>query len=122
MLARLGGADLIVYTAPRTGPAAELLGGLAVNGHLVLIGADATPLQVKATDLVRRGYVVTGQLTGSPRDIEDAMRFAMRNNVRPVIERLPLSEAATAVDRLRAGVVRFRTVLDPWERGGHNLA
>ncbi|MGH3266909.1 MAG: zinc-binding dehydrogenase, partial [Trebonia sp.] len=116
VLAGLSGADLIVYTASDTGPATQLLGGLAVHGRLVLVGVDAGRMTVPVADLVMHARLVTGHLTGSPRDTEDAMRFAVRNGVRPVIEHLPLREAATAIDRLRHGAVRFRTVLDPWER------
>lgn len=115
-LARLGGADLILYTASDTGPAAGLIDGLAVDGRLVLVGVDDGELRIPAADLVSHGHVVTGHLTGGPRDTEDAMRFAVRNGVRPVIERAPLAEAGAAVERLRAGAVRFRTVLDPWGR------
>lgn len=116
VLAGLGGADLVVYTASDTAAAAQLLGGLAVHGRLVLVGVDAGRLEVPVADVVMHAHLVTRQLTGSPRDTEDAMRFAVRNGVRPVIEQLPLRDAATALDRLRHGVVRFRTVLDPWER------
>jgi alcohol dehydrogenase len=116
VLAGLGGADLVVYTASDTGPATQLLGGLAGHGRLVLVGVDAGRLAVPVADLVMHAHRITGHLTGSPRDTEDAMRFAVRNGVRPVIEQLPLRDAATAIERLRRGAVRFRTVLDPWER------
>lgn len=111
-LKRLGGADLIVYTASSTAPADELLTGLNVHGRLTLVGVDAGSLTVPAARLVMNGHTITGHLTGSARETEEAMRFAVTNGVRPMIERMPLEEAADAVTRLRSGAPRFRIVLD----------
>ena len=115
VLTALVGADLIVYPASDTAPAADLIDGLAAHGRLTLVGVDAGRLDIPVAALVFRGRVVTGHLTGSPRDTEDAMRFALRTGVRPVIEHFPLGEAAAALDRMRRGAVRFRAVLDPWD-------
>jgi alcohol dehydrogenase len=111
-LAESGGADLIVYTASSTEPVEELMAGLAVHGQLTLLGADANAVSIPSGQLVAKGQTVTGHLTGSPRETEEAMEFALTTGVRPVIERLPLEQAADAVDRLRAGRARFRIVLD----------
>ena len=111
-LADLGGADLIVCTAPTTEPVGELLGGLRVGGRLTLIGVDGGTVQVPAAQMVMNGQTLTGHLTGSPHDTEQAMRFAAANGVRPVVERMPLARANDAVERLREGAARFRIVLD----------
>ncbi|MFF3517559.1 hypothetical protein [Streptomyces sp. NPDC002573] len=58
------------------------------------------------------GHTVTGHLTGSARETEEAMEFAVTNNVRPMIERMPLEQAGEAVTRLRSGAPRFRILLD----------
>lgn len=108
----LGGADLIVYTASSTAPVDELLSGLRVHGQLTLVGVDAGSVTVPAARLVMNGHTVTGHLTGSARETEEAMRFAVVNGVRPMIERMPLEQAGEAVTRLRSGVPRFRIVLD----------
>jgi D-arabinose 1-dehydrogenase-like Zn-dependent alcohol dehydrogenase len=112
-LAELGGADLIVCTAPTTEPVAELLGGLRVGGRLTLIGIDGGSVQVPVAQMVMNAQVLTGHLTGSPRDTEEAMRFAAINGVRPVVERMPLAKANDALERIRTGKPRFRIVLDP---------
>ncbi|MGZ2359839.1 alcohol dehydrogenase catalytic domain-containing protein [Streptomyces sp. 372A] len=111
-LTALGGADLIVYTASTTTPVDELLTGLAVHGQLTLAGIDAGSLTVPAARLVMNGHTLTGHLTGSPRETEEAMAFAVTTGVRPLIERMPLEKATDAVTRLRVGAPRFRTVLD----------
>jgi D-arabinose 1-dehydrogenase-like Zn-dependent alcohol dehydrogenase len=116
-LADLGGADLIVCTAPTTEPVAELLGGLRVGGRLTLIGVDAGSVEVPVAQMVMNAQVLTGHLTGSAHDTEEAMRFAAANGVRPMVERMPLSEANEALTRIRAGKPRFRIVLEP---AGHH--
>lgn len=111
-LAALGGADLIVSTAPSTESAAELLDGLNVHGRLTLIGVDGGLVAVPVAPMVMKHQTLAGHLTGSPHDTELAMRFADTNGVRPIVERMALTEANHAIDRLRDGVVRFRVVFD----------
>ena len=111
-LKELGGADLIVCTASSTAPVDELLTGLGVHGQLTLVGVDAGSVTVPAARLVMNGHTLTGHLTGSPRETEEAMAFAVTTGVRPMIERMPLEEAGEAVTRLRSGASRFRIVLD----------
>lgn len=113
-LKSLGGADLIVSTASTNHDADQLLEGLAVHGTLTLIGVDAATLSVPVAPLVMNGSTITGHLTGSAIDTEEAMRFAHTTHVRPMIERMPLTQVNEALTRLRAGDVRFRIVLDPW--------
>lgn len=108
----LGGADLIVYTASSTAPVDELLKGLNVHGQLTLVGVDAGSVTVPAAQVVMNGHTLTGHLTGSARETEEAMEFAVTTGVRPMIERMPLKEAGEAVTRLRSGAPRFRIVLD----------
>lgn len=112
----LGGADLIVSTSASTAEVAGLLPGLSVGGRLTVVGVDGGDLVVPAAALVTQGYVVSGSLTGSPRDIEETMAFAVTNEIAPVTERMPLDEAAEAASRLQHGRARFRIVL---ETGAH---
>ncbi|MEW2402641.1 alcohol dehydrogenase catalytic domain-containing protein [Streptomyces sp. NPDC046862] len=111
-LKELGGADLIVHTASSTAPVDELLTGLNAHGQLTLVGIDAGSVTVPVARLVMNGHTLTGHLTGSARETEEAMRFAVINGVRPMIERMPLERAGEAVTRLRSGTPRFRIVLD----------
>lgn len=111
-LKALGGADLIVHTASSTAPVDELLSGLDVHGRLTLVGVDAGSVSLSVARLVMNGHTLTGHLTGSPRETEEAMRFAVTNGVRPLIERMRLEQAGEAVARLRSGAPRFRVVLD----------
>ncbi|NUS30327.1 MAG: alcohol dehydrogenase catalytic domain-containing protein [Streptomyces sp.] len=111
-LKELGGADLIVCTASSTAPVDDLLAGLGLHGQLTLIGVDAGSVTIPAAQLVMYGHTLTGHLTGSPRETEEAMAFAVTTGIRPMIERMPLAKAGDAVTQLRSGAPRFRIVLD----------
>ncbi|NEB04054.1 alcohol dehydrogenase catalytic domain-containing protein [Streptomyces sp. SID13726] len=112
-LARLGGAKLILSTASSSGPLAELVDGLAPHGRLTVVGFDGKPLQLPLGKLVSAARSVTGHLTGSPVDTEQAMRFAVAHGVRPRVQAVPLEEARQALDTQQDGKARFRMVLLP---------
>lgn len=111
-LAELGGVDAIISTASSTEPVAELIEGLRPRGRLVLVGVDAGSLQLPVAPVVMHALTVTGHVTGSPADTEQAMEFAVTHGIRPVTQTLPLTDAQTALESLRAGRARFRLVLD----------
>ncbi|MFE4081003.1 alcohol dehydrogenase catalytic domain-containing protein [Paenarthrobacter sp. YIM B13468] len=115
VLASFGGANLILCTAPTTAPVKGLLPGLAVRGRLTLIGVDTGSISVPVGQLVMNGQLVTGHLTGSALDTEEAMRFAQLNGVKPMVEQMPLAQANEALTRLAAGEARFRIILDPMD-------
>jgi D-arabinose 1-dehydrogenase-like Zn-dependent alcohol dehydrogenase len=57
------------------------------------------------------GAPVEGTLTGTAIDIEDTLAFSVLQNVRPIIEMVPLERAAEAYGRMMRGDARFRIVL-----------
>ncbi|OLL16093.1 alcohol dehydrogenase catalytic domain-containing protein (plasmid) [Rhodococcus sp. M8-50] len=111
-LERIGGADLILSTAPATAPLGALLAGLRTQGRLILIGVDGDCVQVPAAQLTMNAQSLSGHLTGSAVDIEETMRFALLTGVRPMVEVMPLEGIAEALKRLRSGRRQFRIVLD----------
>ncbi|TQE18555.1 alcohol dehydrogenase [Streptomyces ipomoeae] len=112
-LRELGGAGLILSTASSSKPLAELMDGLTPHGRLTVVGFDGSPLQLPLAKLVMGARSVTGHLTGSPADTEQAMRFAVATGVRPRVQTVPLEEAQQALDTQQNGKARFRMVLVP---------
>jgi D-arabinose 1-dehydrogenase-like Zn-dependent alcohol dehydrogenase len=110
-LQRLGGARAILATAPSGKAMASLIGGLAPNGTLVVIGASAEPIDVTPNALLFERKKIHGWLAGPPADTEDTLRFAERTGVRPMIETYPLAEASEAYARMLSGKAEFRVVL-----------
>jgi len=84
-LQKLGGASAILATAPSGKSMSALVGGLASNGTLVVIGAAPDPIEVPPMDLLLHKKRIQGWPSGIPTDSEDTLRFAEMTGVRPMI-------------------------------------
>jgi D-arabinose 1-dehydrogenase-like Zn-dependent alcohol dehydrogenase len=110
-LQKLGGAQVILATAPSSKAMSELIDGLAPNGRLMVIGADFQPIEVTPVQLITGCRTIQGWVAGTPADSEDTLRFAELSGVRPMIETYPLEKAAEAYARMMSGKAEFRVVL-----------
>lgn len=110
-LKALGGARVILATAPNAKLMTEVLGGLGVNGRLLVVGADAEPIEVSPQFLLMARRSIAGHPSGAPADSEDTMNFSALKAVHPRVEVYPLADAAAAYERMMANEARFRVVL-----------
>jgi len=110
-LQKLGGARVIVATAPSSKAMSELIDGLGPNGNLMVIGAAFDPIEVTPAQLIMGCRIIQGWAAGTPADSEDTLRFAELSGVRPMIETYPLEKAAEAFARMLSGKAEFRVVL-----------
>src|SRR5262245_51874895 len=112
VLAARGGARVILATAPSAEAIAQLVPALGIEGCLLIVAAPFEPMRIGALDLIARNRRIQGWSSGTAADSADALAFAARTGVRPIIERFPLAEAQAAVDRMMSGKARFRAVLE----------
>jgi D-arabinose 1-dehydrogenase-like Zn-dependent alcohol dehydrogenase len=110
-LQKLGGARVILATAPSSKAMSELIDGLGANGKLIVIGATFDPIEVTPVQLINGSKSIQGWAAGTPADSEDTLRFAELSGVRPMIETYPLEKAAEAYARMLSGKAEFRVVL-----------
>ncbi|MBI1764038.1 MAG: alcohol dehydrogenase catalytic domain-containing protein [Acidobacteria bacterium] len=110
-LQKLGGAQVILATAPSSKAMSELIDGLGPNGKLMVVGADLAPIEVTPVQLIFGSRTIQGWASGTPIDAEDTLRFAELTGVRPMIETYPLEKAAEAYARMLSGDAEFRVVL-----------
>jgi D-arabinose 1-dehydrogenase-like Zn-dependent alcohol dehydrogenase len=110
-LQKLGGARVILATAPSGKSMSALMGGLGPNGTLLVVGASAEPIEVSPNQLVFGRRRIQGWSAGTPTDSEDTLRFAELTGVRPMIETFPLAKAAEGYARMLSGKAEFRVVL-----------
>jgi D-arabinose 1-dehydrogenase-like Zn-dependent alcohol dehydrogenase len=110
-LQRLGGARIIIATATSAPAMAATIGGLSLDGRLVVLGADFTPMALNTAALIGKRTGLYGWPSGSSIDSEDTMKFAAMTGVRPMTETFPLEKAAEAYDRMISNKARFRVVL-----------
>ena len=110
-LQKLGGAQVILATAPNSKAMSELIDGLGPNGKLIVIGATFDPIEVTPIQLISGVRSIHGWAAGTPADSEDTLRFAELTGVRSMIETYPLEKAAEAYARMMSGNAQFRVVL-----------
>jgi len=108
----LGGARVILATAPNAKAISQLVPGLGIEGNLMIVGAPFDPIEVSAIDLISMTRRIQGWPSGTATDSTDAVAFAQKHGVRPMIEKFPLEDAQTAFERMMSGEVRFRAVLE----------
>jgi propanol-preferring alcohol dehydrogenase len=111
VLQRMGGARAILATGTSGSAMGSLVSGLAVRGKLIVVGVPQDQMQLSAWPLVFGGRSIYGSLTGTPIDNEDTLAFSVQKNIRPMIETVPLEQAADAYARMMQGKARFRMVL-----------
>lgn len=107
----LGGAAVVVATAGNSSAMADTVGGLLPRGELVAIGVTAEPLPISPIQLITPALSVSGHPSGTARDVEETMHFAVLSGVRAWIEQRPLAEAADAYAAMEQGRPRYRLVL-----------
>jgi D-arabinose 1-dehydrogenase-like Zn-dependent alcohol dehydrogenase len=110
-LQKLGGAQVILGTAPSSKAMSEIFDGLGPNGKLIVIGVAFDPIEVSPVQLVSGSRSIQGWASGTSADEEETLRFAGLAGVRPMIETYPLEKAAEGYARMMSGKAQFRVVL-----------
>jgi len=112
-MAQLAGSiDLLLVTANVTLDWKAMLGVLAPNGRMHVVGAVTEPIPVAIIPMIFAQQCISGSPTGSPVAIETMLDFAVRHQITPQTEHYPMSRINEAFDRIRAGKARYRIVLD----------
>ena len=112
-LVELGGARIVLATAPSTDAIESVVSGLGVDGEVLAVGIPGEPVEVSVQDLVMGRRSVAGWPSGDARDSQDTLEFSALRDIEPMIESYPLEEAADAYERMLSNDARFRVVLEP---------
>jgi D-arabinose 1-dehydrogenase-like Zn-dependent alcohol dehydrogenase len=110
-LQKLGGARVILATAPNAKAISALVDGLSVDGTLLVPAAPSEPLTINVMPLLMGRRSVAGWYSGTARDSQDTLEFSALHSVHPMIEKYPLNQVAEAYEQMQSGKVRFRVVL-----------
>ena len=110
-LQKIGGAKIVLATATSADAMAATIGGLSVDGRLIVLGADFKPMQLVIAGLIGRRTGIYGWPSGSSMDSEDTLRFSALTGVRPMTEVFPLENATEAYERMMSNKARFRVVI-----------
>jgi len=110
-LQRLGGAKVILATVTSGSAMAAVLGGLGINGKLIVLGAPVDPLQVSALLLILSRRSIAGWPAGTSVESQDALSFSALTGVRSMNEVFPFDRVGEAYDLMMSGKARFRAVI-----------
>jgi D-arabinose 1-dehydrogenase-like Zn-dependent alcohol dehydrogenase len=107
-LSQLGGAKGILCTAPNAEAIANLVGGLARFGQMLIITFVNEPMSINPGLLMRKVCSVGGWIGGN---MADTIKLSILTKVVPMVETFPLERAQEAFDKMMSGTVHFRSVL-----------
>jgi D-arabinose 1-dehydrogenase-like Zn-dependent alcohol dehydrogenase len=110
-LTKLGGARVILATVTDAKTMSDAVGGLGVDGKLLVVGASSDPIEVPPSLLIGGRRSVSGWPSGTSSASEDTLRFSVLTGIRPMIETYPLDRADEAYERMMSGKARFRVVI-----------
>ena len=110
-LQALGGAAVVLATAPNADAITAVIDGLRPDGQLLLVAAVLEPLPLSALALIMARRSIQGWPSGTAKDSEDTLAFAAHAGIRPRIETFPLERVTDAFERMHSGKARFRAVL-----------
>lgn len=111
-LQKLGGADMIVSTAPTSAGAWKMLGGLAFEGKLVVVSLPTDVAPLSPSMLCAKRLTITGDLIGDADDCAETIAFSNKHGIKPTVEKFPLEKANEAFDHRPKAF--FRAVVLPW--------
>ncbi|CAG9192386.1 Propanol-preferring alcohol dehydrogenase [Paraburkholderia tropica] len=112
-LLALGGARVMLATVTSGKAMSAALGGLGLNGKLIMVGVSEEPVEVPITQFIMGRHSVQGWPSGTAADSQETLAFSALSGVKPMIEEYPLERAAEAYERMMSGKARFRVVLKP---------
>ena len=106
-----GGARVVLSTVTSAKAMEPVLGGLGIDGKLMIVGASMEPLSVNTVGMIGGRQSIQAWPSGVSADSADTMRFALLTGVRPMIETMPLERADEAFEKMMSGAARFRMVI-----------
>ena len=110
-LMKMGGARVILATAPNSAVISQLVEGLGRNGKMLLLGADIEPMKISPLQLIGARKTLAGWPSGDALDSEETLAFAKQAGIRPMVECYPLEKAEEAYHVMIENRARFRVVL-----------
>ena len=110
-LQKLGGAKLILATAPHSDAITSIVDGLGIDGKLLMVAATGEPIEVSPMQLLMGRKSAAGWPSGTAMDSEDTLKFSSRTGTKPMIEEYSLDDVNEAFAKMMNNEARFRVVL-----------
>jgi len=115
-LLHMGGARVVLATAPSGKAMASIIAGIGINGQLLIVAAPPDSTELYLASLTGGSRSIQGWVSGTAMDSEDTLNFSTLRHVLPLTETFPLERADEAYQRMMSNQVRFRAVLTPQQK------
>jgi uncharacterized zinc-type alcohol dehydrogenase-like protein len=106
-----GKQDLIISTSSSAIDWDKCFNLLANNGVFCIVGLPVSTLNIPLLPLVFGQKAIVGSVVGGRRFMKEMLEFAGVNQIKPMIEIMPLSDINAAMDKVAANKARYRIVL-----------
>lgn len=113
VLNKLGGAKVVLCTAPNASTVGGLVGGMAVDGTIVVLAVLQDKVCLETLPMILKRINVRGWPAGVPSDSEETVKFGVEAGVSIPVEKFTLDQAQQAFEKMENGSVRFRSVIVP---------
>jgi len=111
-LKKLGGARVVLATAPNSQAISGLINGLGPDGQLIIVAWSNEPMHISPWQLLGGRRSVKGWTARPARNSsEDTLKFSVIAGIVPMVEVFPLEQAALAFEKMLSSKVHFRSVL-----------
>lgn len=110
-LQKMGGARVILATAPSKNAIQSIVNGLGKNGQLLIVAVTGEAIEVNPLNLIQRRLSVKGWSSGHAKDSEETLSFSAMSKIAPMIEEFPLEKVNEAYEHMMSNKARFRVVL-----------
>lgn len=107
-----GGAHGVLVTAVSTVAFAQALKMVRRKGTVSLVGLPPGEFPTPIFDVVLKRITVRGSIVGTRRDLDEAIAFAADGKVEAEVTKVPLAQINDVFDRMKAGKIDGRMVLD----------
>lgn len=103
--------ELLLYTGSSEIDWEKAFGLLANDGVFCLVGLPVSTLNIPLVPLIFGQKKIAGSVVGGRRFMKEMLEFAAINQIKPMIETMPLSQINQAMDKVAANQARYRIVL-----------
>ena len=110
-LQKMGGARIILATVTAADAMTQSIGGLGIDGQLLVVGAGEKPIEFNATQAISFRSGVRSWYSGTSMDSQETLAFSALSGVRPMTQTFPLEKYQEAYDAMMNSTVRFRAVI-----------
>jgi len=107
----LGGARVILSTVTDGKAVEQIFPALGMDGEFILVGAIREPISINTLPMLSQRQTLKVWPSGNPKDIEDTLKFAALQDIKPVVEEFPLEKAHEAYEHAMSNKARFRAVI-----------